>query len=1059
MQIMKSNLVGEKFVNQFNILKNDGESGRYLKHLKMGIFPILVIIGMIFSNNLLAQRQMEYLTRGLVAVKSGDNIFLSWRKFATDTGDVSYNIFRDDSLINELPITGISNYVDTSGTLGSIYYVETLFDSTKKEISNPVTVWENNFITLPLQTPSGYSPNDGSVGDLDGDGELEIIVKMEGVTHDNAQSGVTDPVFLHAYEFDGTLLWSIDLGINIRGGAHYTQFMVYDLNGDGRAEVACKTAPGTKDGSGSYLNKGPAVDDDDGADYRTTGSWDGFIIEGPEYLTVFNGLTGNEITTVNYVPSRDPTNGWGKTSDNTNRVDRFLACVAYFDTIPSLVMCRGYYGRSVLVAWDFDGNELTQRWVFDSNPDFKEYEGQGAHSISVGDVDNDGYDEIMYGAMAIDHDGTPLYNTLFCHGDATHLGDFIPGIPGLEFYMPSESAGWSHSGVTNPQVHIRNAATGEVIRRIDGEGDIGRAMIGDITSDHEGCEFWSAGDVNVYNSDGTSISTSRPPINFASWWDGDLLREMLDGNAITKWGTDDPQLSASGCSSNNGTKSTPTLSGDIIGDWREEVIFRTTDNQSLRLYTTTETTQYGIYTLLQDPQYRLALVWQNVAYNQPPHPSFFIGHNMEDPPIPDIKITDPSDNPLIRITSPKKGYELGLGLNLDVLVAVLGIPDTNEIFISIDDEIVDTLTSKPFISEIPDLSTGSFTLVASAYDKKGILVESSPVDFTVDMGYPHITLTTPKENDTFLPEDSVTISVDAFDTDGVIDSVSFYLNNEWLAVLENAPYNLKIENPGVGIYDIKAIVYDDSLFSTESEVVEIGIGKVMTIQENNMGFCDLDGTVDNNHVGYSGTGFANTDNSSSVQITWAVNFPEEAEYIFIWRYASTSVRPGSLLFNDTLAVIVDFENTGAWTSWETTTTKANAREGIVKVTLKATRIEGLANIDYLKIISLGSESEASPISCASLPQPNAIDEITFVKEKYNIYPVPAQNFVNVSLPDKMEIINNVSIFRIDGSKIFTKSNIYKNETRIDLPETQNGFYLILINTNNDSFIGKFNVYR
>ncbi len=624
---------------------------------KKNTFRVLIYVLMFMMPAVQAysqERTMEKLNRGLVAIKSENGVFLSWRKFKLDPTGTTFNVYRNDSLVNAFPIAVVSNYLDQAGTPESYYHIEALFDREVIEISETVVVWENGYFDIPLQTPAGYKPNDASVADLDGDGDLEIVVKMQGTTKDNAQSGFTDPVYLHAYEMDGTHLWSIDLGINIRAGAHYTQFMVYDLNGDGYAELACKTAPGTKDGTGNFLSDGLAASDDDSADYRNS---NGYILDGPEYLTLFNGQTGAEISTVEYVPVRGNVADWGDSYGN--RVDRFLACVAYFGSTPSLVMARGYYTRTVLAAWDYSGGELVQRWVFDTDDEgvgadgnpYSLYEGQGAHSLSVGDVDNDGYDEIVYGAMTVDHDGTGLYTTGNNHGDATHLGDFLPERPGLEFFMPSESA-FSTNQVTGepiPGIYLTDASNGEIIwqKDVNGPADVGRAMTADVSAEHPGYEFWAANPLyNLYDQDGNIINftVEGPSINFGSWWDGDLQREVLSGNAIKKW---TPEMKVSllepeECESNNGTKATPALSGDILGDWREEVIWRTSDNQNLRVFSTTCATQYGLNTLLEDPQYRLALVWQNVGYNQPPHPGFYLGGGMPGQVEPFV-YTEPGD--------------------------------------------------------------------------------------------------------------------------------------------------------------------------------------------------------------------------------------------------------------------------------------------------------------------------------------------------------------------------------------------------------------------------------
>jgi rhamnogalacturonan endolyase len=420
-------------------------------------------------------------------------------------------------------------------------------------------------------------------------------------------------------------MWRIDLGINIRAGAHYTQFMVYDLDSDGKAEVACKTADGTVDGAGTVIGNASA-------DYRNTS---GYILTGLEYLTIFNGQTGAALVTTNYLPARGSVSSWGDSYGN--RVDRFLACVAYLDGVhPSLVMCRGYYTRAVLAAWDWQNGQLTQRWVFDSDdgtPGNSAYQGQGNHNLSVGDVDGDGKDEIIYGACAIDNDGTGLYTTGLGHGDAMHLSDMDPDRPGLEVWD-------AHESDRSTGGEFREAGTGQLIWGKASTKDVGRAVAGNILAGFKGYQMWAAGGVGgLYDRYGNNVGRTPSSSNFLIWWDGDVVRELLDSNHIDKYGlsSDTRLLTADGCSSNNGTKSTPCLSGDILGDWREEVIFRTSDNTALRIYTTTTTTNYRLYTLMHDPQYRLSVAWQNVAYNQPPHTGFYLGDGMSTPPTPNIK--------------------------------------------------------------------------------------------------------------------------------------------------------------------------------------------------------------------------------------------------------------------------------------------------------------------------------------------------------------------------------------------------------------------------------------
>ncbi|WP_077610238.1 rhamnogalacturonan lyase [Clostridium sp. Marseille-P2415] len=577
-------------------------------------------------------RQMEYLDRGVTAVKVNNGVFISWRVLGTENSGVSYNLYRGSTKI--ATVTGASNYLDTAGNTSSSYEVSAVVNGAEQKKSSAVRVWNSNYLQIPLQIPSGgttpdgvsytYNANDCSVGDLDGDGQYEIILKWDpSNAKDNSQSGYTGNVYLDAYKMNGTRLWRIDLGKNIRAGAHYTQFMVYDLDGDGKAEVACKTADGSKDGLGTVIGN-PS------ADYRNSS---GYILSGPEYLTIFEGLTGKALYTANYEPGRGKVSDWGDSYGN--RVDRFLACIAYLDGVhPSLVMCRGYYTRAVLTAYDWNGSKLTKRWTFDSNSSGNSgYAGQGNHNLSVADVDGDGMDEIVYGACTIDNNGKGLYTTGLQHGDAMHLGDLNPNRPGLEIWSCFESTK-SNGGVG---AAMRDAKTGSVLFKFNASSDIGRACSADITASYPGEEVWASGSP-LYSSTGQNIGTAPSQVNFAIWWDGDELRELLDGTTITKYGGK-TLLSADGCASNNGTKATPCLQADLFGDWREEVVFRTSDNRYLRIYTTTDVTTRRIYTLMHDPVYRLGVAWQNVAYNQPPHTSFFLGNGMSEPPTPAIKLT------------------------------------------------------------------------------------------------------------------------------------------------------------------------------------------------------------------------------------------------------------------------------------------------------------------------------------------------------------------------------------------------------------------------------------
>jgi rhamnogalacturonan endolyase len=609
--------------------------------------------------------QMEGLGRGVVAVKVDGGVYVGWRMQGCEydpqiPGNIWYDVHRDGSKIAE--VTDSTNFLDAYGTASSTYSVRAVTGGIEGEDSGNVSVWADNYLRIPIDVPPPgktpgsptcenadesyvYDANDGSVGDLDGDGEYEIVLKWQPQNaKDNAQSGCTGNVYVDAYKLDGRKMWRIDLGVNIRAGAHYTQFLVYDFDGDGRAEVAMKTAPGTRDGTGIYLHKGPAASDDDAVDYRSVANapgTTGYVLSGPEYLTVFEGQTGTEQATADFDVARGEVSSWGDSYGN--RVDLFLASVGLVsDAIagqpasgrPSLLMARGYADRTTITAWNYRLGQLSEIWKLDSSTDQNPiYVGQGAHSMAVADVDGDGAQDIIFGAATIGSDGKLRCSTNLGHGDALHVGDLVPSRAGLEVFMPHEAS-------TSPIFDVHDASTCEVIAAGPVlTSNTTRGVSDDVSPKWDGAEVWTnnSGGVSSATTGTVVDSKTTPPLNFLIHWDADESRELEDGTTITKYGGA-PLQSCSPCAANNGSKATPVLTADLFGDWREEVVWRETDNSALRIYTTTEVTARRLFTLMHDPQYRMQVSSEQTGFNQPPHASFHIGTGMADPPKPDIYV-------------------------------------------------------------------------------------------------------------------------------------------------------------------------------------------------------------------------------------------------------------------------------------------------------------------------------------------------------------------------------------------------------------------------------------
>ncbi|WP_345710969.1 PxKF domain-containing protein [Kineococcus glutinatus] len=674
------------------------------------------------------KRQAERLDRAPVAVAGTTGVYVGWRLLGQDPQDLPFHVYRDGRRITAQPLTGATNLQDAGGSAASTYRISTVVGGVERWATEEFGVWDQQTLDVPLQRPAGgttpsgqaytYNANDASLGDVDGDGQYEIVLKWDpSNSRDNSQAGYTGNVYLDALELDGTRLWRIDMGRNIRAGAHYTQFQVFDYDGNGRAEVVAKTADGTVDGAGTVIG-------DPAADWRNSG---GYVLSGPEYLTVFDGASGAAVDTVDYVPPRGDVAAWGDAYGN--RVDRFLAGTAYLDgEHPSVVMARGYYTRTVVSAWDFDGENLTSRWVFDSDEAGDEYAHQGNHNLSVADVDGDQKDEIVYGSITLDDDGGVLHNTGLGHGDALHVSDFDPSRPGLEVFAAHEAmAASGNRGAT-----YRDAETGEILWSIPATRDTGRAAMGDIDPTHPGAEGWAVGGDAAWNSpvgqlvaaDGTLIGTAIPAANFLTWWDGDLLREIGDHDWNTTTSTGVPTISkwnwqtdraeevyrATGTLSNNSTKGNPSLQADLFGDWREELITRTEDSSALRIATTTDLTDVRLRTLMSDPTYRLGVAWQNTGYNQPPHTSYFLGEGMTTPPAPSIALTgtDPGPAPTVVPWSVKGFYEpVDMGGVLNTVKGGSTVPLKFEVFAG-EREITDTALVDVSVRGVPcDGSAGS----------------------------------------------------------------------------------------------------------------------------------------------------------------------------------------------------------------------------------------------------------------------------------------------------------------------------------------------------------------
>ena len=574
---------------------------------------------------------VEYLNRGISAINTGNGMLVSWRFLANDSDNAEYKLYRNDELIYTSKKDQATCFLDKSGNNKSAYRVDYISDGKVVNSEKCNLISNKDYFDIPLSVPTAsgctYSANDCSVGDVDGDGTYEIFVKWDPSNQkDNSQEGNTGNVYIDCYTIAGNRLWRVDLGRNIRAGAHYTQFLVADFDCDGKAEMTCKTADGTVDGTGKVIG-------DDNKNYRNS---KGYILDGPEYYTLFDGATGKALDTVEYAFPRGKVSDWG---DNYgNRVDRFLGAVVYCDGVkPSAVSVRGYYTRMTAVAYDVVDKKLVVRWKYDSGNDPKKGYHNGNHNCMPADVDNDGKQELVLGSTCIDDNGKLLWCNNQGHGDAMHLGDLLPDREGLELWMCHENSPYG--------VSLIDAKTGKNIFHKNHSKDTGRACCGNILASNPGAEFWGATGNDIFDANGKTIATNKPAQNFMIYWDGDLEREILDGTKIDKYVSTNKinrLLTADGCAANNGSKNNPGLAADIMGDWREELVVRTSDSKYLRIYNTKYTTDVRLTTLMHDVQYRTQAAGEQNCYNQPAHTSFYLGSDEALPERPNVTINGKS---------------------------------------------------------------------------------------------------------------------------------------------------------------------------------------------------------------------------------------------------------------------------------------------------------------------------------------------------------------------------------------------------------------------------------
>ena len=598
---------------------------------------LLSLLLVAFSVSVNAQRATDKLDRGLVAMKVSGGVYVNWRIPAEEYYDVTYNVYRDGVKLNDAPLS-VSNFKDASGTLVNKYSVSAVVRGTEQPACSPVSVWASSYKEIKLvhkDITSTLVPNDACCADVDGDGELEILMKFDNASEIAAsyprEGNNGEYSIFEVLKMDGTRLWWVNCGPNMGDFQNNEQNIVaYDWDGDGKAEAVMRAADGTTihcaDGT-TY------VFGDASKNYRaaTGGGTNWFMHDGAEYLVYMNGETGKPYQCIEYPLKRLETGetnleaAWG--DGYGHRSSKHFFGAPYLDgKKPSIFLARGIYTRHKMIAYDVDPatHTLKERWRWFNNTNGP-WKGQGYHNFGIADVDWDGRDEICFGSMVIDDNGKGLSTTGLGHGDAQHCSDFNPYIHGQEIYACNED---------QPGNNYRDATTSKIYHRYNAGNDDGRSMCGNFCDDFPGaigCSAREGAISTVTNGAVPGLGTTGVNTNFRIYWDGDLCEETFNyvsgkntAGCIAKYGSWSPIYTCEGSMTNNDTKGTPCYQGDILGDWREEIIMRTADN-NIRIYSSPTPTEYRIYSLWHDHQYRNAMVWQMCGYNQPPHASYFLG--------------------------------------------------------------------------------------------------------------------------------------------------------------------------------------------------------------------------------------------------------------------------------------------------------------------------------------------------------------------------------------------------------------------------------------------------